>query len=83
MQEPWQQRLGYLGETETARAIIAGEYEFPKNSDPYVYRMLKNTQRRKGLSVYDGRTSIEQYKKVWKKTKEKTSHKPIFFLSMN
>ena len=41
MKSPWKERLGYLGETKKAKAIVEGKYVFPKDSDSYVRRMLE------------------------------------------
>ena len=70
MQPPWNKILGYTAETTDAQLILNGNFQYPSNTCQYVLRMLKQVQR-STTTTHKGNISLDDYKKVWRKTKEK------------
>ena len=71
MKEPWSSILGFCAETKEAREIVKGKFTFPPDTNHYLKKMLMETKRDSDTNRHNGEVSIQEYKSVWKNTKEK------------
>ena len=75
-QPPLRDEFGYCAQTTAGRAVLAGTYEFPPQTDPATRELLEEVQRIREIIPADSVSTLitgSQWSEYWKKAREETS----------
>ena len=72
MVEPMRGELGVLGDTRTAKEILAGSYNIPEGVDMFTASILKELKKPDNTEI-DTEISMLDFQKYWRKAREKTA----------
>jgi hypothetical protein len=79
MQPPLLPDFGYLGTTRASNEVLQGIYEPPASTDPYAAQLIAHLQTPESIleeGYHPTTLPVEEYKKYWKKARERTSSYP-------